>query len=123
VGQRKGLNVGGKTEPLFVIATDVVSNRIYVGQGQSHPGLFRRGLKIIPSEIHWIRKDLEMQAGETRDFLVRIRYRQPLQKGTLHRTEKGLFITFAKPQRGIAAGQFAAWYEGEELVGSGVIHE
>ncbi|TFH23378.1 MAG: tRNA 2-thiouridine(34) synthase MnmA [Bacteroidia bacterium] len=123
VGQRKGLHVGGKTEPLFVIATDVVSNRIYVGQGQSHPGLFRRGLKIIPGEIHWIRRDLEMQPGETRDYLVRIRYRQPLQKGTLHRTEEGLFITFEDPQRGIAAGQFAAWYEGEELVGSGVINE
>ncbi len=123
VGQRKGLNVGGKTKPLFVIATDVVNNRIYVGQGQSHPGLFRRGLLIIPQEIHWIRRDLEMQAGETRDYLVRIRYRQPLQKGTLHRTEEGLFITFEEAQRGIAAGQFAAWYDGKELLGSGVINE
>jgi len=123
VGQRKGLNVGGKTEPLFVIATDVVSNRIYVGQGQSHPGLFRRGLKIIPGEIHWVRRDLEMQPGETRDYLVRIRYRQALQKGTLHRTDEGLFITFQEGQRGIAPGQFAAWYEGEELLGSGVINE
>ena len=123
VGQRKGLNVGGKTEPLFVIATDVVSNRIYVGQGQSHPGLFRRGLKIIPGEIHWVRRDLEMQPGETRDYLVRIRYRQALQKGTLHRTDVGLFITFQEGQRGIAPGQFAAWYEGEELLGSGVINE
>ncbi len=123
VGQRKGLNVGGKTEPLFVIATDVVNNRIYVGQGQSHPGLFRRGLEIIPGEIHWIRRDLEMQPGETRDYMVRIRYRQPLQKGTLHRTDEGLFIIFEESQRGMAAGQFAAWYEGEELLGSGVINE
>ncbi len=123
VGQRKGLKVGGKTEPLFVLATDVKENRIYVGQGQAHPGLFRRGLYIIPEEIHWIRKDLEMQVGESRDYLVRIRYRQPLQKGTLHRTGNGLFITFEESQRGVAAGQFAAWYEGDELVGSGVIHE
>jgi len=123
VGQRKGLNVGGKTEPLFVLATDVVSNRIYVGQGQSHPGLFRRGLRIIPEEVHWIRKDLALLPGERRDYLVRIRYRQPLQKATLHNREDALFITFETPQRGIAAGQFAAWYEGEELMGSGVIHE
>jgi len=123
VGQRKGLNVGGKTEPLFVLATDVVSNRIYVGQGQSHPGLFRRGLRIIPEEVHWIRKDLALLPGERRDYLVRIRYRQPLQKATLHNREDALFITFETPQRGIAAGQFAAWYEGEELLGSGVIHE
>jgi len=123
VGQRKGLNVGGKTEPLFVIATDVISNRIYVGQGPSHPGLFRRGLKIIPEEIHWIRRDLEMQTGERRDYLVRIRYRQALQKGTLHRTEAGMYIIFEEAQRGIAPGQFAAWYDGAELLGSGVINQ
>ncbi|MDF1576087.1 MAG: tRNA 2-thiouridine(34) synthase MnmA [Bacteroidales bacterium] len=123
VGQRKGLNVGGKKEPLFVIATDVKANRIYVGQGQSHPGLYRRGLKILPEEIHWVRRDLEMQAGESRDYLVRIRYRQALQKGTLHRTDAGLYITFKEPQRGIAPGQFAAWYDGNELLGSGVINE
>jgi tRNA-specific 2-thiouridylase len=123
VGQRKGLHVGGKTEPLFVIATDVINNRIYVGQGQSHPGLYRRGLKILSEEIHWIRKDLEMQPGESRNYLIRIRYRQPLQKGTLHRCKEGMFITFEEAQRGIAAGQFAAWYDGEELLGSGVINE
>ncbi|NOR34702.1 MAG: tRNA 2-thiouridine(34) synthase MnmA [Bacteroidales bacterium] len=123
VGQRKGLNVGGKTEPLFVIATDVKTNRIYVGQGQKHPGLYRRGLKIIPSEIHWVRRDLAMQIGESRNSLVRIRYRQALQEGTLHMTDSGLYITFKKPQRGVAAGQFAAWYDGAELLGSGVINQ
>lgn len=123
VGQRKGLNVGGKTEPLFVIGTDVLTNRIYVGQGQSHPGLYRNGLKIIPEEVHWLRRDLAMQAGETREYLVRIRYRQDLQEATLHMTHEGLFITFTEAQRGIAAGQFAAWYQGDELLGSGVINQ
>jgi tRNA-specific 2-thiouridylase len=123
VGQRKGLNVGGKTEPLFVIATDVKTNRIYVGQGQKHPGLYRPGLKIIPLEIHWVRRDLAMQVGESRSYLVRIRYRQALQEGTLHMTDSGLYITFKEPQRGVAAGQFAAWYDGEELLGSGVINQ
>jgi len=121
VGQRKGLNVGGKTLPLFVIATDVQTNRIYVGQGQNHPGLFRRGLKIKSGEIHWIRRDLEMQVGESRDYLLRIRYRQALQEGTLQMTENGLYISFQEAQRGIAPGQFAAWYDGAELLGSGVI--
>ena len=123
VGQRKGLNVGGKIEPLFVIATDVKTNRIYVGQGQKHTGLYRRGLKIITKEIHWVRKDLEMQNGESRSYLVRIRYRQALQEGTLHMSDSGLFITFKEPQRGVAAGQFAAWYDGAELLGSGVINQ
>ncbi len=122
VGQRKGLNVGGKDEPLFVIATDVQSNRIYVGQGAAHPGLYRSGLKIIPEEIHWIRKDLAMKSGESQDYLVRIRYRQPLQKATLNCTDEGIYITFQEPQRGVAPGQFAAWYDDRELIGSGVIH-
>ncbi len=122
VGQRKGLNVGGKQEPLFVIATDVRNNRIYVGQGQAHPGLYRPGLYILPREIHWIREDLAMKEGEIREYLVRIRYRQPLQKAVLHMTPKGMYIVFDQSQRGIAPGQFAAWYDGEELVGSGVIH-
>lgn len=122
VGQRKGLNVGGKEEPLFVIATDVRTNRIYVGQGASHPGLYRGGLKILPGEVHWIRDDLELQNGESRNFLVRIRYRQPLQEATLHSRDQGLYITFKEPQRGIAPGQFAAWYQDKELIGSGVIH-
>lgn len=122
VGQRKGLNVGGKQEPLFVIATDVKHNRIYVGQGQSHPGLYRHGLKIRPEEIHWVRNDLEMEVGDTRNTRVRIRYRQPLQEASLQLTEDGMYILFREPQRGIAAGQFAAWYDGNELIGSGVIH-
>jgi tRNA-specific 2-thiouridylase len=121
VGQRKGLNVGGKAEPLFVIATDVQANRIFVGQGQSHPGLYRKGLKILSDEVHWIRDDLRMQVGEEREYLVRIRYRQPLQAATLIQTDLGLYIVFREAQRGIAAGQFAAWYQGDELIGSGVI--
>lgn len=123
IGQRKGLNVGGKAEPLFVIATDIKHNIIYVGQGQSHPGLFRSALKITNEEIHWVRPDLKMQVGEEKEFSVRIRYRQPLQKGRLIQKEDGLYILFEEPQRGITAGQFAAWYDGEELIGSGVIAE
>lgn len=123
VGQRKGLNVGGKEEPLFVISTDVKDNRIYVGQGQSHPGLYRRGLKILPEEVHWIREDQAMEPGISGEYLVRIRYRQPLQEATLHMTDQGMFIIFRKLQRGIAGGQFAAWYQDDELMGSGVIHQ
>lgn len=123
VGQRKGLNVGGKAEPLFVLSTDVKNNRIYVGQGQSHPGLFRRGLKVLKDELHWVRRDLAMEAGEERAYRVRIRYRQPLQEATLKLTDQGLYIIFRESQRGIAAGQFAAWYQDEELIGSGVIHQ
>ncbi len=121
IGQRKGLNVGGTPEPLFVLAIDVDKNIVYVGQGQDHPGLYRSGLFIPKDEIHWVRPDMAMQIGEAKDFLIRIRYRQPLQKGRLHREEEGMYITFTQPQRGITSGQFAAWYFDDELIGSGVI--
>jgi len=121
IGQRKGLNVGGTKEPLFIIATDVVTNTIYTGQGQNHPGLFRTALFIQENEIHWVREDLAIADGETMDVMVRIRYRQPLQKATLHRFDNGMYISFAEPQSAITEGQFAAWYHGDELVGSGVI--
>lgn len=120
-GQRKGLNVGGSPLPLFVIETDIEKNIIYVGQGHNHKGLFRKALFIKENDIHWIRKDLELKVGQSRDYLVRIRYRQPLERATLVRVEDGLFISFERQQSAITEGQFAAWYMDDELVGSGVI--
>jgi len=121
IGQRKGLNVGGTKEPLFIIATNVETNTIYTGQGQNHPGLFRKALYIQENEIHWVRRDLALKDGETMDVMVRIRYRQPLQKATLHKFEDGMYIAFNEPQSAITEGQFAAWHLGNELIGSGVI--
>ncbi len=123
IGQRKGLNVGGKAEPLFIIATDVEANIIYVGQGGEHPGLFRRELFIRRDEVHWISPDRRMPEGGSVRREVRIRYRQPLQKAVLHNRHDGMYIVFDEPQRGVTPGQFAAWYDGEELIGSGVIDE
>lgn len=121
IGQRKGLHIGGHREPLFVIGTDVKRNIIYVGEGASHPGLFRKGLFISDTDIHWIREDLAMLPEEIRPYELRVRYRQPLEKAILHRTDEGLWCIFENEQRGITAGQFAAWYSGEELLGSGTI--
>lgn len=120
-GQRKGLNVGGTPEPLFVIETDVNQNVIYTGQGHTHRGLFRKALFIKESQVHWVRPDLALQPSEEREVNVRIRYRQPLQKAILYKVESGLYIHFQEPQSAITEGQFAAWYDGDELIGSGVI--
>lgn len=120
-GQRKGLAVGGTPEPLFVIDTDVHTNTIYVGQGKSHPGLKRRGLVVKPHEIHWVREDLSMKIGEEMQVMARIRYRQKLEKAYLKMTSKGLYVIFNNPQNAIAEGQFVAWYNEDELLGSGVI--
>lgn len=120
-GQRKGLNIGGTTEPLFVIATNVETNTIYTGLGNEHPGLFKKALYIKQEEIHWIREDLALAENEKRETMARIRYRQPLQKATLYQFSHGMYVVFDEPQSAITEGQFVAWYEGEELLGSGVI--
>jgi len=120
-GQRKGLAVGGTPEPLFVIDTDVVDNVIYTGQGKNHPGIYRKGLFINKDEVHWVRKDLAISTDDTLKVKARIRYRQPLQDATLHQTEAGMYVIFDDPQASITEGQFVAWYDGEELLGSGVI--
>jgi tRNA-specific 2-thiouridylase len=122
IGQRKGLKVGGKEHPLFVIATDVEKNIVYVGQGEYHPGLYRQALYIRENETHWVRPDLALKPCDTERFKVRIRYRQPLQAATIYKLENGLIIYFDHKQRGITPGQFAAWYAEDELIGSGVIN-
>ncbi len=122
VGQRKGLNIGGHDNPLFVIATDVEKNVVYVGEGHRHRGLSGSCLKIAAGDVHWIRPDMAMKPGEVRRYNVRVRYRQPLQKATLLMRGGGLYILFDTPQRGITPGQFAVWYApDEEMLGSGTI--
>ena len=121
IGQRKGLNIGGHKDSIFVIETDIPKNIIYVGEGHTHKGLSRSCLRVAPSEIHWIRRDLAMEPGDIRRYRVRIRYRQPLQDATVIMRENGMYILFDTPQRGITPGQFAVWYDGEEMLGSGVI--
>jgi tRNA-uridine 2-sulfurtransferase len=121
IGQRKGLNLGGHAKPLFVIGTNTEENIIYTGMGEDHPGLFRKGLFIPNADEHWIRRDLKLSDGETRNYLARIRYRQKLEACTLFKKPEGLYIIFDRPQKSITPGQFAAWYDGEELIGSGII--
>ncbi len=121
IGQRKGLAVGGTPEPLFVLATDTKNNLIYTGQGENHKALSKKGLFIKSSDIHWLRVDQKMKEGEERDYLLRIRYRQELVQARLYQEKQGLYIIFNKEQKAISPGQFAAWYEGDELIGSGVI--
>lgn len=121
IGQRKGLDVGGTKEPLFVIGTDVSENIIYTGQGKGHPGLYRRTLFVAGEELHWVRPDLALMVDETMKVSARIRYRQPLQPATLYRIDSGVYVDFDEEQAAITEGQFVAWYLEDELIGSGVI--
>lgn len=121
IGQRKGLHIGGRPNPSFVIGLDVDTNTVYTGQKDEHPGLNRWALRIGLEDVHFVssRYDLEKLDGLECD--IRIRYRQPLQKGSLHVLNDGLYVLFDQRQRGITPGQFAAFYLNEELFASGII--
>ena len=121
IGQSKGLGIGGHKESCFIIDRDMENNILFVGEGKNFPGLYRKALKINDDEVHWVREDLRLKNGESMKIKARIRYRQPLEDAVLYQYEEGFFIEFENPQSAIAEGQFAAWYQGEELLGSGVI--
>ena len=121
IGQRKGLGIGGHVESCFVISRDVVNNLVYVGEGKYHPGLFHKALKINNEDVHWVRPDLALKNGETLSLDLKIRYRQQMQKARLHQFENAMYIDFEEAQSAVAEGQFAAWYQNGELLGSGVI--
>ena len=121
IGQSKGLGIGGHKESCFIISREMENNIIFVGEGRSFPGLFRKALKIDNSEVHWVREDLKLKNGESMEVMARIRYRQTLEKATIYQFENGFFMEFENPQSAIAEGQFAAWYIDDELIGSGVI--
>lgn len=120
-GQRKGLAVGGTKEPLFVIETDVKQNIIYAGEGKTHKGLYRSALFVLNEDLHWVRNDIALETNQQMEVKARIRYRQPLEKATLYKVEKGIFVVFENQQSAIQEGQFVAWYQNKELLGSGVI--
>ena len=121
IGQSKGLGIGGHKESCFIIDRDMENNILFVGEGKNFPGLYRKALKINNDEVHWVREDLRLKNGESMKIKARIRYRQPLEDAVLYQYEEEFFIEFENPQSAIAEGQFAAWYQGEELLGSGVI--
>ena len=121
VGQRKGLDIGGFKDPLFVLSKDIDKNILYVGMGSDHPALFKKALFISKKDIHWVRNDLTIEPNQSMEVYFRVRYRQPLEKGKIFMYSNGLFILFDRPISSIASGQFASWYIENELIGSGVI--
>lgn len=121
IGQRKGLHIGGRPLPSFVLQIDTKNNIIFTGLGSEHSGLYRYALKMHPEEVQFINPNYILKEGESYEILVRIRYRQALQKAKIIHKGDAIYILFEEKQRGIAPGQFAAWYKEEELIGSGVI--
>ena len=114
IGQRRGLGIAAEV-PLYVCGIDVPNNEVVLGRNAD---LF--STELDASGCNWISGDVPQQPLRV---TARIRYRQPLQDATLFMRDQGAYILFDQPQRGITPGQFAAWYDGDELVGSGVISE
>lgn len=121
IGQRKGLHIGGRPEPSFVIGIDTIENVVYSGQTEVHPGLNRYALKLEKESFNWIQSKLNYDLVGGLRFDFRIRYRQPLQSGMLVEKNNEFYILFDMKQKGITPGQFAAWYLDNELIGSAVI--
>lgn len=117
IGQRGGLGVGGGT-PLYVVERRPETNEVVVAVGDEDPTLYRKEL-VATDVVETIPGNFEKYFGK--NITARIRYRQPLAACTLERAAKGVTVRFSAPQRAVAPGQFVAFYDGEELIGSGVI--
>ncbi len=125
-GQRRGLQIGGKPLPLFVLDIDTENNLVFVGQGEDHIGLYSAGLFIHENEAHWVRPDLKEKILTGDVFLkARIRYRQALfvVKLKFNQSFTGYQLLFECPQKAVTPGQFAAVYLDDEIVFSGVISD
>jgi tRNA-specific 2-thiouridylase len=121
IGQRKGLHIGGRPNPSFVIGLDIDSNVVYSGQNDSHPGLNRWALKIDIQDFHFVSSRHTLKTINGLKCQLRIRYRQALQEGTVIVRENAVYLLFKEKQRGITPGQFAALYVENELIASGII--
>lgn len=121
IGQRRGLHIGGRPKPSFVVGLDVHSNTVYSGQTDEHPGLNKYALRIASEDLHFVSSLYNAENINGLKCNVRIRYRQELQKGTVIVKDSGVYVLFEKIQRGVTPGQFAAFYLKDELIASGII--
>jgi tRNA-specific 2-thiouridylase len=120
LGQRQGLGIGGLKNhgeaPWYVIDKDLEHNRLIVGQGNNHPGLF--SLSLICSSIDWIDgkgPPLPLSCA------AKVRYRQQDQACRIESVPGGYQVTFDTPQRAVTPGQSACFYLGNWCLGGGII--
>jgi tRNA-specific 2-thiouridylase len=113
VGQRRGIGVPGSS-PYYVIRLEPEQNRLVVG--------FRQELSAktcIVDTLNWLRDDLSFPLRvKTR---IRYRHREAESTVTPGGSKNQAHVVFDVPQRAITPGQGAVFYDGEEVVGGGVI--
>jgi tRNA-specific 2-thiouridylase len=114
VGQRHGVAVSG-VAPFYVVRVSVSENIVYVAPGHDNPALFQSVVAL--SHASWLRAAPTI--GQT--YTARIRYRQKLVPVTVDYSEDSLLLHFAEPQRAVTPGQSAVLYDGDVVMGGGVI--
>ncbi len=114
IGQRQGMGVSSK-ERLYVIGMEVNTNRLIIGP-QSE--LYKKDL--VAHDLHWV-------SGKAPEAIMtisaKVRYSSPPGAATLHVSERKAEISFTTPQRAIAAGQSIVFYDGDAVLGGGIIVE
>lgn len=121
LGQRRGLNIGGKSNGngnrWFVIDKNVKENILYVSQGEDE-NLFSKGL--VTYKVNWIP---EKPKSNKFECFAKFRYRQPDQKVTVEILEDKIKVDFAEPQRAVTPGQYVVFYTETACLGGGIIEE
>jgi len=115
IGQRHGLQVGGGL-PYYVVGKDMAQNKVYVTRDLNDESLWKKELTL--TQLHWINS----VPDSSRTYKVRVRYRAPLrdcQITSLTNTEMRLNLT--EPERAATAGQSAVLYDGERVIGGGIV--
>jgi tRNA-specific 2-thiouridylase len=120
-GQRKGIGVGGgygtTEEPWYVVKKDLDNNRLVIGQGHDHPGLYSK--KITAGQLHWITsapREIPFECAS------KIRYRQKDQNCTIAAIKNGIAnIIFTENQFAPTPGQSIVFYDREQCLGGGII--
>jgi tRNA-uridine 2-sulfurtransferase len=113
-GQRHGLKVGGGL-PYYVVAKDMAKNIVYVTTNLNDENLWRSELTL--QQLHWINEVPEPE----KTYQVRTRYRAALIDVTLRFKANQLHLSLKDPERAITPGQSAVIYDGDRVVGGGIV--
>lgn len=118
IGQRKGLGLGGPGGPWFVAKKDLVTNTVYVVEGENHPALYSDYL--LATDLSWVQEEIEFPF----QCHAKVRYRQEDQECTVDKIEDGkLKVTFLSPQRAVALRQSVVFYKDSVCLGGAIISE
>jgi len=112
VGQRRGLGVA-LGEPRFVVAVDASTATVTLGR--------RSDLAVDGCSVGAVTFVGGVEPADGLDVLVKVRYRSRPAAASLHRASGGWDVRFDRPQEGVAPGQAAVFYRGDEVLGGGTI--